>query len=250
MLSGKVAIITGASRGIGAATARRFAAEGAAVVLAARGPDALAKLVAEIEDHGGRAIACPTDVTDETAVAALVARAIEEFGRLDVAVNNAGGGNSGLTKVADLQVDQFDRSLDVNLHGVFYALKHEIPAMLDAGGGAIVNISSGAGLRAPAAGTSAYVTAKHGVQGLTKSAALDYAANGIRINAIAPGPIDTDLLANAGEQGRLRIAQSVPLQRLGRPEEIAAAAAWLCSNEASFVTGATLEIDGGLAAKG
>jgi NAD(P)-dependent dehydrogenase (short-subunit alcohol dehydrogenase family) len=248
MLADKVAIITGASRGIGAAAARLFAEAGASVALGARNAAALESLVREIEGRGGRAIAVPTDVTDEAAVAGLVQKTVDAFGRLDVALNNAGGGPSGMTGVAETSPAELDSALKLNLYGAFLAMKREIVAMLRSGGGAIVNTSSGAGLGAPAPGTSPYVTAKHALQGLTKVAALDYATQGVRVNAIAPGPIDTDLLAGGGEEGRRWAARGVPMQRLGRPEEVAAAALWLCSDHASFVTGATLEVDGGQAA--
>ena len=135
--------------------------------------------------------------------------------------------------------------LGVNLRGAFLSMKHEIPAMLESGGGAIVNTSSTAGLAGAAAGIAPYVTAKHGLQGLTKIAALDYGERGIRVNAVAPGPILTDLLAGLGEERQAMVAQGVPMRRLGRPEEVAAAAVWLCSDEAAFITGATLAIDGG-----
>jgi NAD(P)-dependent dehydrogenase (short-subunit alcohol dehydrogenase family) len=248
LLSGKVAIVTGASRGIGAAAARRFAEAGAAVALAARDGRALDAIAAEIAAGGGRAVAIPTDVTDDRAVAALVDGAVEAFGRLDVALNNAGGGTGRMAPVEDVWPGELDQALAANLRGAFLAMRHEIPAMLRSGGGAIVNTSSGAGLRAPAPGTAPYATAKHALQGLTKVAALDCAPRGIRVNAIAPGPIDAGPLAETGEEGRRWAAQTVPMGRIGRPGEVADAAVWLCSDRASFVTGATLAVDGGLAA--
>jgi len=243
--AGRVALVTGASRGIGAAAARAFAGAGAAVALAARDVEALEQLADEIGAGGGRALAVPTDVTDAEAVRRLVDTTVGTFGRLDVAFNNAGGGGRGKAPLAEIPVEDFDAVLDVNLRGVFLAMKYEIPAMLASGGGAIVNTSSTAGLAGAAAGISPYVSAKHGLQGLTKIAALDYAEHGVRVNAVAPGPILTDLLASIGEEGRRRATQAVPMRRLGRPEEVAAAAVWLCSEEAAFVTGATLAIDGG-----
>jgi len=243
-LEGKVAIVTGASRGIGAAVARAFSAAGAAVALAARDEDALAALADELNAAGGRALAVPTDVGDADAVARLVERTVDTFGRLDVACNNAAGGGHPPTPLADVRIEDFDSAYAVTLRGVFVAIKHEIPAMLASGGGAIVNMSSTAGLDA-VGGLAAYVSAKHGLEGLTKVAALDYAASGVRVNAIAPGPILTDNLIRAGERAQQAVSAAMPLQRVGQPEEVAAAAVWLCSDEAAYVTGTTLVIDGG-----
>jgi NAD(P)-dependent dehydrogenase (short-subunit alcohol dehydrogenase family) len=243
-LAGKVALVTGASRGIGAAVARAFSRSGAAVGLAARDTAALDRLAGELRDAGGRAVAVPTDVSDPDAVARMVERVVDEFGRLDVACNNAAGGGHPPTPLADVPVEQFDSGLTVSLRGVFLALRSEIPAMLDAGGGAIVNMSSTAGVQG-VGGLAAYVTAKHGLEGLTKVAALDYAERGVRVNAIAPGPILTDNLVRAGEAVQQVAAAAMPLRRIGQPEEVAAAVVWLCSDDASFITGATLVIDGG-----
>jgi NAD(P)-dependent dehydrogenase (short-subunit alcohol dehydrogenase family) len=243
-LDGKVAIVTGASRGIGAAVARAFSAAGASVVLAARDQSALTALAEELHAAGGRALAVPTDVTDPDAVAGLVERTVESFGRLDVACNNAAGGGHPPTPLADVRLDDFDLGHAVSLRGVFLAMKHEIPAMLASGGGAIVNMSSTAGLQA-VAGLASYVSAKHGLEGLTKVAALDYAAHGIRVNAVAPGPILTDNLLRAGEQAQQAAAAAMPMRRVNQPDEVAAATVWLCSDQAAYVTGATLVIDGG-----
>jgi NAD(P)-dependent dehydrogenase (short-subunit alcohol dehydrogenase family) len=248
-LTGKVALIIGASRGIGAATAHAFAQAGAAVALAARDEAALAAVAQEIRSLGGQALVVPTDVGDPAAVERLVQRTLDTFGHLDAAFNNAAGGNFPPAPLADLPVEAFDQSIQVNLRGVFLAMKYEIPAMLAHGGGAIVNMSSTAGLRA-VPGVAPYVASKHGVIGLTEAAALDYAAHNLRINAVAPGPIHTHHLERAGEQARERTAQAVPMRRLGRPEEVAAMVVWLCSDQASFVTGATLPIDGGRLAGG
>jgi NAD(P)-dependent dehydrogenase (short-subunit alcohol dehydrogenase family) len=244
MLEGRRAIVTGASRGIGAKIATAMARAGAAVVLAARDAEALARVAEEIADTGGLALAVPTDVSDPAAVERMVAATVEEWGGLDVAVNNAAGGGHAPTPLADVSADHFRSALAISLEGVFHSLKHEIPAMLETGGGAIVNMASTAGLEA-VGGLAGYVSAKHGLIGLTKVAALDYAAQGIRVNAIAPGPILTERLQAAGEEMQHRAGMAMPMRRIGQPAEIAAAAVWLCSDHASFITGATLAIDGG-----
>jgi NAD(P)-dependent dehydrogenase (short-subunit alcohol dehydrogenase family) len=243
-LTDRVALVTGASRGIGASVARSFAKAGAAVALASRDETALAGVAAQIRDEGGAALVVPTDVSDQAAVASLVEAVLTQFGRLDFACNNAAGGGHRPTPLADVPVEAFDSGLTVTLRGVFLAMKYEIPAMLSNGGGAIVNTSSTAGLQA-VGGLAAYVSAKHGLEGLTKVAALDYAAGGIRVNAVAPGPILTDNLARAGEGAQRAAAAAMPMQRVGQPGEVAAVVVWLCSEEASYVTGATVVIDGG-----
>jgi NAD(P)-dependent dehydrogenase (short-subunit alcohol dehydrogenase family) len=243
LLETKVAIITGASRGIGATAARAFAAAGATVVLAARSQDDLEAVAARIRGVGGEALAIPTDVGDPAAAERLVQQTVEAFGRLDAAFNNAGDGHLP-TPLADLALADFDTALRVNARGIFLMMKHQIPAMLAAGGGAIVNMSSTAGLSG-APGMGGYTAAKHAIVGLTQTAALDYGAQGIRVNAIAPGPIFTHNLARADDAARARIGGHLPLHRLGQPEEVAATAAWLCSDQASFITGATIPIDGG-----
>jgi NAD(P)-dependent dehydrogenase (short-subunit alcohol dehydrogenase family) len=243
-LEGRVGIVTGASRGIGATTAKALAAEGAAVALAARDESALAEVAGEIERAGGRPLVVPVDVTDEDAVKQLVEATTAAFGRLDLAVNNAGGSGHPPTPLADVATRDFDSAFAVNLRGVFVALKHEIAAMLATGGGAIVNIASTAGVEA-VAGLAGYVAAKHGLVGLTKVAALDYAEQGVRVNALAPGPILTERLQHAGEEAQRMAGLAMPMRRIGSPEEVAAAATWLLSDAASFVTGVTLAIDGG-----
>ena len=244
LLARKVALVVGGSRGIGAATARAFASAGAAVALAARDGYALDSVANAIQESGGQALAIPTDVSDPAAVARLVARTLDAYGRLDAAFNNAAGGGRPPTPLAEIPIEDYDSALAINLRGVFLAMKYEIPAMLQSGGGAIVNMSSTAGLSG-VRGMSAYVASKHGVIGLTKTAALDYAERNIRVNAIAPGPILNDRIKALSAEGRAQIAQTVPMRRLGLPEEVAELVVWLCSDQAAFMTGATLTIDGG-----
>ena len=241
-LNDKVLIVTGASRGIGAAAARLFSKSGASVVLAARDVQALEAVASEIAREGREALAAPTDVTDAAAVDRLVAIAVERFGRLDGAFNNAGSGHSP-APLAELALDEFDAVLDANLRSVFLCMRAELKGM--GSGGAIVNMTSTAGLSG-APGMAAYSAAKHGVVGLTQTAALDYGPKGIRVNAVAPGPILTEGgigLAPAKVQGK--VAQLLPLKRLGSPVEVARAAAWLLSDASSFISGATISVDGG-----
>jgi len=244
LLDGRVAIITGASRGIGAATARAFVAAGAAVALAARDAAALQTLADELSVDSGRAIAVPTDVGDPTSIQHLVEQTVGAFGRLDLAFNNAAGGGQAPTLLADLPVEAFDSAIAISLRGVFLSMKYEIPAMLAAGGGAIVNMSSTAGLQG-VGGLAGYVSAKHGVIGLTRSAALDYADRNLRVNAVAPGPILTERLEAAGVDAQRMAGLAMPMRRIGRTEEVAQAVVWLCSDQASFITGTVLAIDGG-----
>jgi NAD(P)-dependent dehydrogenase (short-subunit alcohol dehydrogenase family) len=244
LLRGKVAIVTGASRGIGTAAARAFARAGATVALAARDEKALASVAEHISVAGGRALAVPTDVGDAASVERLVARTVDAYGRVDIAFNNAAGGGHMPTPLAEVAVEDYESALAISLRGVFLSMKYELAVMLDAGGGAIVNMASTAGVEA-VAGLAGYVSSKHGVIGLTKSAALDYAEQGIRINAVAPGPILTDRLEQAGEEAQRQAGLAMPMRRVGKPEEVASAVVWLCSDAASFITGATLPIDGG-----
>ncbi len=215
------------------------------MVLAARDERALARQVASIAERGGQASAMVVDVTDETSVRRLVDGIGERLGRLDAAVNNAGGGGRPPTPLAGWATEDFDASLAVNLRGTFLCLKHEIALMRSTGaGGAVVNVSSTAGEQG-VAGLAGYVASKYGVGGLTRVAALDHAADGIRVNAVAPGPILTDRLAAAGEQALEHVAASVPLGRVGQPQDVADAVLWLCSDRSSFVTGAVIPVDGG-----
>jgi NAD(P)-dependent dehydrogenase (short-subunit alcohol dehydrogenase family) len=249
-MDGKVALITGASTGIGRATALAFADAGARVVLAnSRNVTASEALVKLIEQRGGRALFVQTDVAQVNAVAALIAQTVEHFGRLDYAFNNAGVGGPPAS-VVDTDEATWDSVIDVNLKGVWLCMKYEIPAMLEHGGGAIVNMSSAGGL-VGTAGLGAYTASKHGVVGLTKVAALEYAQAGIRVNAVCPGVIRTPMVEQAVQIdpafGQMMIARH-PIGRIGTPEEVAAAVVWLCSDAASFVTGAALPIDGGAVA--
>lgn len=242
VMTGQVALVTGASRGIGVAIAREFATAGARVAITARDARALDALREELGHD--RTLAVPADVTDAAAVSDLVERVVGAFGRLDFAINNAAGGGHRPTPLAEVPVEAFDSGVAVTLRGVFVSMRAEIPEMVRSGGGAIVNVSSTAGLQA-VGGLAGYVAAKHGVEGLTKVAALDYAEQGIRVNALAPGPILTDKLLRAGEAARQAAADAMPLRRVGDPQEVAAAALWLCSEHARYITGTTLTIDGG-----
>lgn len=246
LLEGKVALITGASSGIGAAAARVFAREGASVVLVARREELLRDLVAELTEQGARARYAVADVTVRADAEAAVALAVETFGRLDCAFNNAGWG-AGRTPLHEMDDELYQRIMRVNLDGVWNFLRPEIAAMLETGGGSIVNNSSVGGLLAtPVA--APYVAAKHAVIGLTKAAAAEYAARGIRVNAVAPGTTRTEVVqewfaAVPGIEAQLHAG--TPQPRTAEPAEIAEAAAWLCSDRASFVTGVTMPVDGG-----
>ncbi|HEY3675179.1 MAG TPA: SDR family NAD(P)-dependent oxidoreductase [Candidatus Tumulicola sp.] len=236
----KTAIVTGASRGIGAATARAFARAGYAVVLAARNVTELESIAGEILSAGGRALAVPTDVTDPASVESLVKRAVAEFGALDVAFNNAGGG-APPKPLAEIDPAAFESALRVNLFGTFLCMRSQIRAMKERGAGSIVNMSSTAGLQG-VSGLGPYCAGKHAIIGLTKAAALDYASDQIRINVVAPGPIGTDRF---NEEQRARIARFVPAQRVGTPNDVAELVLWLSSSASNFITGAVIPIDGG-----
>ncbi|MEU4780004.1 SDR family oxidoreductase [Micromonospora sp. NPDC023633] len=244
--TGRVAFVTGAASGIGRATALAFAREGASVVIADLSDDGNHETARMIEDLGGRAVAVRCDVTRTEDVAAALDRTSTVFGRLDFAFNNAGI-EQPVAAAAELTEQEWDRVVAINLRSVFLCMKRQIPLMLAHGGGAIVNTSSGAGV-VGIAGQAAYAAAKHGVIGLTKSAALDYASSGIRINAVCPGIIGTammDRFTGGTAEGRERVISQEPIGRMGTPEEIAAAVTWLCSDAAGFVVGHAMVIDGG-----
>ncbi|WP_135470995.1 SDR family NAD(P)-dependent oxidoreductase [Crenalkalicoccus roseus] len=251
LLEGKSALVTGGGSGIGRATALAFAREGAWVAVADLTLERAQETVGAIEAAGGQAVAIACDVTEEEAVAAMVAAAVSAFGGLDCAFNNAGIApfqvNAAGVKAADLAPEAWQRILDVNLTGVWRCLRHEVAQMRRQGGGAIVNTASIAGLLGlPTA--AAYVASKHAVVGLTRAAAVDHAEEGIRVNAVCPGYIETPMTEDSMRRRGERIMARVPLARMGQAEEIAQAVTFLCSDRASFVTGAAWTVDGGYAA--
>jgi NAD(P)-dependent dehydrogenase (short-subunit alcohol dehydrogenase family) len=245
--AGKVAFVTGAGSGIGRAAALAFARKGADVVVADVSEQGNNRETARmIEEAGGRALAVRCDVSRAADVKAALDSTIETFGRLDFAFNNAGV-EQPIMAAADLTEEEWDRIADINLRGVFLCMKHEIPSMLKQGGGAIVNTSSGAGVKG-FAGQAAYCAAKYGVIGLTKAAALDYAKANIRVNAVCPGIIETpmmDRFSGGTPEGRARVIAQEPVGRMGKSEEIGDAVVWLCSDAAAFVVGHAMVIDGG-----
>jgi NAD(P)-dependent dehydrogenase (short-subunit alcohol dehydrogenase family) len=243
---GKAAFVTGSGSGIGRVTALAFAERGARVAVVGHFAEPVDETVEIIRQAGGEAIALVCDVTRADQVEDAVARTLKTFGRLDFAFNNAGI-EQPVKPIVEVTEDEWDRLMAVNLRGVFLCLKQQIPAMLKNGGGVIVNTSSGAGVMG-IPGQGAYAAAKFGLIGLTKSAALDYAAQNIRINAICPGIIDTpmmDRFSGGTDEGRERVIAQEPVGRMGRPEEIASAVMWMCSDDAGFLIGHALVMDGG-----
>lgn len=243
---GQVALVTGAASGMGLDTARAFAKAGAAVTLADVSEAALQQAVDEITATGGKAIGVVCDVADEAQVAAMVERTVATFGRLDAAFNNAGI-QIPASEIADQSIEDYDRISAINQRGVWACMKHELVQMRKQGSGAIVNCSSIGGLTGRAL-IAAYHGTKHGVIGLTRSAALEYATRGIRVNAVCPGTIDTPMVSSMLDKGMLKmddLLRDLPMKRLGKGEEIADAVLWLCSSGSAFVTGQALAVDGG-----
>jgi len=246
LFAGKVALVTGASSGIGRATALAFARDGARVAVSDVVVDGGNETVRLIKKTGGEAVFIKADVANAAEVESLIQQIVATYGRLDYAHNNAGI-SGPLTTVADTAESKWDRVIAINLKGVWLCMKSEIQQMLKQGSGAIVNTASGAGL-VGIAGASAYVASKHGVLGLTKTAALEYAKQGIRVNAVCPGVIDTPMvqrLTDRHPSAAEAMVAAHPISRVGKPAEIAEAVVWLCSEAASFVTGHALSVDGG-----
>lgn len=245
--SGKVALITGAAAGMGLATAEAFAKAGAAVVLADFKEDAVTATADKLVAAGHTALAVRCDVSDDAQVEAMVAKTIAEFGRLDAAFNNAGV-MAKVVPTAESTRDDWDRVIGVNLRGVWACMKYELRQMQSQGSGAIVNYAS-VGALTGNPGIGAYIASKHGVVGLTRTAALEYIKHGIRVNAVNPGLIDTQIardVVSGDEKAYGDIAKHVPIGRAGRPEEIASVVLWLCSAGASYVVGHALTVDGGM----
>src|SRR6184192_1542237 len=248
-VAGSVVLITGGNAGIGRAAALEFAKQGAKVVVSGRREREGEEVVAGIKASGGEAIFVRADVSKERDVKAMIDRTLATFGRLDCAFNNAGI-EQALTPLPDQTEETYDQIMNVNVKGVWLSLKHEIPAMLKTDGGAIVNNSSVAGLIGFAM-APVYVASKHAVTGLTKSVALEYAKQNIRVNAVAPGAIETRMFRDFATAPEVRqmLESAQPMGRIGQPQEIASTVVWLCSNDASFITGQIFPIDGGYTAQ-
>jgi NAD(P)-dependent dehydrogenase (short-subunit alcohol dehydrogenase family) len=244
---GKVVLVTGGNAGIGRAAAIEFTKQGAQVVVSGRREKEGLEVIDELEALGGEAIFVKTDVSKEREVKAMIERTLATFGRLDCAFNNAGIVQAP-TPLPDQTEETYDQIMDINVKGVWLSLKHEIPAMLKTGGGAIVNNSSVGGLVGFAM-APVYVASKHAVIGLTKSVALEYATQHVRVNAVAPGTIETRMFRDFAPEVRQMLESAHPMGRIGQPEEIASTVVWLCSDGASFVTGQTVPIDGGYTAQ-
>lgn len=241
--TGKVAFVTGAASGIGRATAVAFAAEGARVAILDRTETSLRETATAVGNAGGEVLTLACDVSKPEDVEAAVARTVERFGRLDIAFNNAGVENKA-APVAEIELEEWDRILDINLRGTFVCMKHELAQMVRQGGGVVVNTSSGAGIRGVAGG-AAYAASKHAIIGLTKSAALDYAKSNIRVNAVLPGNIETPMMDRFTGGDIQKAIDLEPVGRLGKPEEIAEAVLWMSADLGAFVTGASISVDGG-----
>lgn len=249
LFDGKVALVTGAAAGIGRTTSLYYARDGAQVVVSDINEDGGRETVELIERAGGEAVFVKADVSDPGEVQNMVIQGVERYGRLDVAFNNAGVGGEQ-NPIADYSLEGWDRLIGVNLSGVFYCMKYEIPAILNSGGGVIVNMASILG-RVAFANSPAYVTSKHGVVGLTQNAAVEYGQKGIRVNAVGPGFIRTPMITEIIEDQTTRdmLVALHPIGRLGEPEEVAELVVWLSSDKASFITGAYYPIDGGYLAR-
>jgi NAD(P)-dependent dehydrogenase (short-subunit alcohol dehydrogenase family) len=247
--AGRVVLVTGGNAGIGRATAAEFARQGAQVVVSGRREKEGRGVVAEIEASGGEAIFIKADVSKESDVKAMIERTLAKFGRLDCAFNNAGI-EQALTPLPDQTEETYDQIMDINVKGVWLSLKHEIPAMLKTGGGAVVNNASIAGLVGFAT-APVYAASKHAVVGLTKAVALEYAKQNLRVNAVAPGAIETRMFRDFATSPDVKqmLESAHPIGRIGQPEEVASAVVWLCSAGASFVTGQIVPIDGGYTAQ-
>ncbi len=248
MLDGKSALITGGGGGIGRATALIFAREGARLAIADASEEAARETVAQVNAAGGQAMSLSGDVTESAAVQAMIKAVVSAYGRLDCAFNNAGIAgyqvDAGGKRTHEWADESFDRMIAVNLRGVWLCMKHELPQMMAQGGGKIVNTGSIAGLIGLPT-SSAYVAAKHGVLGLTKTAALEYATDNIRVNAVCPGYIETKMTEDTMRRRGAELMEKVPFRRMGKPEEIGEMVMWLCSDRSSYVSGACYNVDGG-----